>query len=145
MQPNDARIIRGAAAFTTVAGVVAVPLGAVVAGGGGALGVALGVLVAGLFFASGQYALVAVARRWPELFLGAGFLIYVTQVGVLLGVMMLLRDASFLNGRAFATGALLGLVAWLAGQIRANLKAKTAYVEPELAHSGPSARDGGDR
>lgn len=141
MQSDNARIIRGAAALTAAAGVLAVVGGAIVAGGGAALGVALGVLVAGLFFASGQTALAVVARRWPELFLGAGFLIYVTQVGALLGVMLVLRDASFLNGRAFATGALVGLVAWLAGQIRANLKAKTAYVVPEPAPSA-AAREG---
>ncbi|MDT0441340.1 MULTISPECIES: hypothetical protein [unclassified Streptomyces] len=141
MQSNDARIVRGAAIPTAVAGVLATVIGAVVAGGDGAGGVALGVLVAAVFFGGGLISLGYVGRRWPDLFFGAAFLIYTTQMGFLLGLLLLLRDASFLNGRAFAAGVLAGTAVWLAGQVRAHTKVKTLYVEPDKATAstgGPS-------
>ncbi|MDT0341430.1 hypothetical protein [Streptomyces litchfieldiae] len=133
MQSNDARIIRGAAIPTAAVGVLATAVGAGVAGVDGASGVAFGVLVAAAFFGGGLLSLGYVGRRWPDLFFGAAFLIYTTQMGILLVLLLLLRDASFLNGRAFAAGVLAGLATWLAGQVRAHLRLKTLYVEPERA------------
>jgi ATP synthase protein I len=131
MQSNDARIIRGAAILAAAAGALAVVIGAVAAGADGALGVALGVVLAVAFFGLGQLALVQASRRWPELFLGLGFVVYTTQIGVLLGLLFLLRDATFLSGRAFGVGVLVGVVGWLTGQIMAGLRLKTPYVEPQ--------------
>ncbi|RBM20438.1 hypothetical protein [Streptomyces sp. PT12] len=140
MQSNDARIIRGAAIPTAVVGVLAVAIGAVTAGVDGAGGVALGVLVAAVFFGGGQLSLGYVGRRWPETFFGAAFLIYTTQMGFLLGLLLLLRDASFLDGRAFAAGVLAGTAAWLGGQVRAHGKLKTLYVEPDPTSVSPGGR-----
>ncbi|MDT0307171.1 hypothetical protein RM780_09370 [Streptomyces sp. DSM 44917] len=130
MQSNDARIIRGAAIPTAATGVLAMAIGAATAGLDGAIGAGLGVLVAGSFFALGLMSLGYVGRRWPELFFGAAFLIYTTQMGILLVLLLLLRDAEFLHGRAFAAGVLAGLAVWLAGQVRAHVKVRTPYVEP---------------
>src|SRR4051794_24278943 len=96
MQSNDARIIRGAALPSAAVGALTVVIAAVAAGAEGALGAALGALLAAGFFGLGQLALIRASRRWPELFLGIGFLVYITQIGVLLGLLFLLRDASFL-------------------------------------------------
>jgi ATP synthase protein I len=131
MQSHDARIIRGAAIFAAAAGALAVVIGAVAAGADGAVGVALGAVLAIAFFGLGQLALVRASRRWPELFLGIGFIVYTTQIGLLLGLLILLRDASFLNSRAFGAGVLAAAVAWLVGQTRAGMTLKTPYVEPE--------------
>lgn len=144
MQSNDARIVRGAAIFAAAAAGPAIALGAVAAGLDGAVGAALGALVATGFFGLGQLALIHAGRRWPELLLGVGFLVYTTQIGVLLGLLLLLRDASFLHGRAFGAGVLLCAAAWLVGQTRAGLKAKTPYVEPRRSESaaGTAAASG---
>jgi ATP synthase protein I len=64
--------------------------------------------------------------------------VYTTQIGLLLALLFLLRDADFLNGRAFGAGVLVAAVAWLAGQTRAGLTLKTPYVEPEPSAT-PSA------
>ncbi|GAB3116770.1 hypothetical protein GCM10027160_26290 [Streptomyces calidiresistens] len=151
MQPNDARIIRGAALFTAAAGALAILVGALAAGGAGALGVFLGVLVGFLFFASGQFGLARVGHRWPELFMAAALVIYITQVGVLLVLMILLRDATFLNGPAFGAGVLVAMFAWIIGQIRTNLKVKTPYVVPTAdsstdapAGAGAPGREAGE-
>ncbi|WP_059012053.1 hypothetical protein [Streptomyces specialis] len=140
MQSNDARIIRGAAIPTAAVGAVAMAIGAVVAGGDGASGVALGVLVAAGFFAIGLLALTMVGQRWPDLFFGAAVLIYTTQMGLLLGLLLLLRDASFLNGRAFAAGVLVGTATWLAAQVRVHMTLKVLYVEPESSSTSAGGR-----
>ncbi len=57
--------------------------------------------------------------------------IYTTQMGVLFVVLILLRDASFLHGRSFAIGVMVGTAVWLAGQVRAHLRLKIPYVVPE--------------
>jgi ATP synthase protein I len=144
MQSNDARIIRGAAIPTAAVGVLAVAIGALVAGVDGASGVAFGVFIAAGFFGGGLLALGYVGRRWPDVFFGAAFMIYTTQMGILLVLLLLLRDASFLHGRAFAAGVLAGLVTWLAGQVRAHLRIKTLYVEP-VTPSASAPASSGDR
>lgn len=133
MQSNDARIIRGAAIPTAAVGVLAVAVGALAAGLDGAVGAALGVALAAAFFAAGLVTLTAVEQRWPDLFLGAALLIYTTQMGLLLAALLLLRDASFLHGAAFAAGVLAGTAAWLGGQIRVHLRLKIPYVTPQPA------------
>ncbi|GAA1900167.1 hypothetical protein GCM10009716_07510 [Streptomyces sodiiphilus] len=142
MQSNDARIIRGAAIPTAVVGVIVTAAGAVVAGADGALGAALGSLVAAAFFGVGLVALGHVGHRWPELFFGAAFLIYTTQVVLLVIAMALLRDATFLNGRAFAAGVLACLFAWLTGQVVAHVRLKAPYVDPTPS-SGPEGPGSG--
>lgn len=139
MQPNDSRIIRGAAVVTAVAAALAVVVGALLAGVDGAVGTGLGVVVSAAFFGSGQLALGHVSHRWPELLFGAAMLIYTTQIGLLLLLLFLLRDATFLHGEAFGAGVLVGLIAWLGGQIRANLKVKTPYVVTERDEDAAAA------
>jgi ATP synthase protein I len=137
MQSNDARVIRGAAIPTAAVGVLAVALGAVTTGLDGAVAVGFGVLVAAGFFLVGMLSLSSAGRRWPELMLGSALLIYTTQMGVLLALLLLLRDASFLNGRAFALGVAAGMVAWLGGHVWAHVRQQTPYVEPAPS-SAPS-------
>lgn len=131
MQSHDARIVRGAGLFAAAAGALAVVIGAVTSGADGAVGVAFGAALALAFFGLGQLALIRAGRRWPELFLGIGFLVYTTQIGLLMALLFLLRDASFLNGGAFGAGVLVTSVGWLFGQARAGIALKTPYVEPE--------------
>lgn len=142
MQSNDARIIRGAALPTATVGVLATLVAALLAGGRGAGGVALGVLVAATFFGVGLLSLNHVGQRWPELFFGAAFLIYTTQMGLLLVLLLVLRGADFLDGQAFAAGVLVGAAVWLAGQVRGHLRVKTLYVEVDRK---PEDRKPGDR
>ncbi|MCK1797492.1 hypothetical protein MTQ01_15960 [Streptomyces sp. XM4193] len=130
MQSNDARILRGAAIPAAAVGLVAVVVAGFVAGGKGALGAALGVAVAIGFFAAGQHGLRIVGERWPELLMGAGLLLYMTQIAVLLVLLLVLRDASFMNGRAFGLAALACGIAWPVGQAWMQTRVKTLYVQP---------------
>lgn len=130
MQSNDARILRGAAVPATVAGLLVVVIAGFVAGGKGAFGAALGTVVGLGFFAAGQYGLRIVGERWPELLMGAGLLLYMTQIAVLLLLLLVLRDATFMNGRAFGLAALACAIVWPLGQVWMQTRVKTLYVEP---------------
>ncbi|WP_103504543.1 MULTISPECIES: hypothetical protein [Streptomyces] len=143
MQPNDARILRGAAILTAVAGAIALVAGAVLRGSEGAVSVGLGVLVGGLFFASGQFALAKVVHRRPDLLMGAAVAVYISKVLVLLALLVILRDASFMDGRLFALGVLVTSVAWIVGQVHGNLKVKTPYVVTgeQTPAAGPGTDD----
>ncbi|WP_410536441.1 hypothetical protein [Streptomyces sp. KL2] len=136
MQSNDARILRGAAIPSAGAGLVGVIAGAVVSGGEGALGAGLGTVVVLAFFGAGLHVLGRIGRQWPELLLGAGFLVYTTQVIAMFVVMKLLRDATFMDGRVFGFTVLACLLVWLAAQAWTQTRLKTPYVEPAVAGKG---------
>ncbi|GAA4683767.1 hypothetical protein GCM10023347_43660 [Streptomyces chumphonensis] len=137
MQSNDARILRGAAIPTACAGLVGVLVGAAVAGAEGALGAALGTVVVIAFFGLGLYAISRIGEAWPQLLLGAGFLVYTTQVGVMLVLLLLFRDATWMDGRVFGLTVLACLLVWLAAQAWTHTRVKQLYVEP--SDSGRSA------
>lgn len=130
MQSNDARILRGAAVPTALVGLCAVAVGAVLAGGAGALSAALGTVLVMAFFGLGLYALGRIGERWPEMLLGAAMAVYAAQILLLLIPLGLLRDASFVHGRVFGLTMLVGVITWLASQARAQLRLKVPYVQP---------------
>ena len=131
MQSNDARILRGAAVPTALVGCCAVVVGAVLAGGEGALSAALGTALVAAFFALGLYALGRIGERWPELLMGAALAVYAAQILLLLIPLGLLRDATFVHGRVFGLTMLVCVVTWLASQTRAQLRLKVPYVQPD--------------
>ncbi|UGY93657.1 hypothetical protein [Streptomyces gobiensis] len=133
MQSNDARILRGAAIPTACVGLVGVLVGAVTAGASGAIGAAIGAVLVLAFFGAGLYGLSRVGQRWPELFLGAGFLVYTTQVIVMFILLRVFRDATFMDGRVFGFTMAAGVFVWLAGQAWTHTRTKTFYVEPDTA------------
>lgn len=142
MPSNDARILRGAAIPTACAGLIGVAVGASTAGVAGAVGAAIGAVVVLAFFAGGLYGIGVVGKRWPELLLGAGLLLYTTQILLLVILLVIFRDATFMDGRVFGLTALGCVLVWVAGQAWSNVRAKTPYVVPESDKSptGPERR-----
>ncbi|MBB1254946.1 hypothetical protein [Streptomyces alkaliterrae] len=138
MQSNDARILRGAAIPTALAGLIGVGVSGAVAGGQGALGAVVGTVLVLLFFTAGLHGLGIVGRKWPELLMGAGLLVYTTQIFALLIALFIFRDADYLNGRALGFTALVCALVWPAAQAWMQTRVKTLYVDTD----GPSA-DGG--
>jgi len=131
MPSHDARILRGAAIPTAVAGVVAMAISFVAAGGKGLLGALLATVVVIAFFGAGQLALARLGRNNPQMLMASAMLVYTTQilvVGVLLAVA---KHLTFFDHKVFGF-SLLGLVIiWMGFQVRGWLKAKTFYVEPD--------------
>lgn len=123
-------VLRGAIVATSVAGVLAVVVSAVLRGGLAALGAALGAVIVVAFFAVGQWAVGRILGRNPETALSAGMLVYLGQILVLFLLIALLKDATWLDPKAFAATIVVCTVVWVAAQIWFSSRVKTLVVEP---------------
>ncbi|MFF7793960.1 hypothetical protein [Streptomyces sp. NPDC007991] len=142
MPSNDARNLLQCAVPTAAAGVVAVAVSGVVAGGKGALGAAVGTALAILFMGIGLYVLQRTAKTLPQLFQAMGLMLYTAQLLLLLIFVALFKDTSFFNARTFAAGLVVATVVWMAAQARAHMKAKIFYIDPASEKSETPEKTG---
>jgi ATP synthase protein I len=142
MPSNDVRNLLQTAVPTAAVGVIAVAVSGVVAGGKGALGAAVGVLLAILFMGIGLYALQWTAKTLPHLFQAMGLMLYVAQLLLLLIFVGLFKNTSLFNAKAFALALVVSTVVWMAAQARAHIKAKMFYVEPDSQKNEKSDKAG---
>jgi len=122
--------LRASVILTTVAGVAATVLGAVVGGPNAALGAGLGALIAIVFFAAGQYAVMRLLDSNPDFALSGALLIYLTQILVLFGLIALLKGQTWLDVKWFAGTIVLCTLVWIAAQLWTVNRIKTLIVEP---------------
>ncbi|GHD90053.1 hypothetical protein [Streptomyces naganishii] len=142
MPSNDARNLVPIAVPTAAVGVVAVAVSGVVAGGKGALGAAVGALLAIAFMGLGLYVLQWTARTLPQLFQAMGLMLYVAQLLLLMIFLALFKGTTLFNAKAFAFSLVVATVVWMAAQARAHMKAKIFYVEPDSEKSEKSEKTG---
>ncbi|MGX1881290.1 hypothetical protein [Streptomyces sp. NPDC055287] len=144
MPSNDARTLLPVALPTAAAGAVAVAVSAVVAGGKGAVGAVVGTLVVILFMGIGLLVLERTAKSLPHLFQAMGLMLYTAQLLLLFIFVAVFKNTTLFNPRAFAITLIVATVVWVAAQIRAHMKAKILYVDPDASkgkkpgNSGPS-------
>ncbi|MDH6112812.1 ATP synthase protein I [Kitasatospora sp. MAP12-15] len=131
MPSHDARIIRGAAIPTAVAGAVAIAISTAVVGSKGLIGALFAVLLVMGFFSFGQVALDRLTRNNPQMMMAAGLLVYTTQILLVAIVLAIFKNTSLFDTRVFGFTLLGCALIWTAGQVRAALKAKTLYVQTE--------------
>ncbi|MFD1830142.1 MULTISPECIES: hypothetical protein [Streptomyces] len=142
MQSNDARMLLRCAVPTAAAGAVASGVGAVLAGGEGALGAVLGAATVILFMGSGLAVLQWIAKSYPALFQAMGLMLYLVQILLLAVVLAVFQDTTLFDTRAFGLSLLAATLVWIASQARAHMKAKILYVEPESSSEGKPAAQG---
>ncbi|GGX84707.1 hypothetical protein [Streptomyces anandii] len=142
MPSNDARNLVPIAVPTAAVGVVAVAVSGAVAGGKGALGAAVGALLAIAFMGLGLYVLQWTARTLPQLFQAMGLMLYVAQLLLLMIFLAVFKGTSLFNAKAFAFSLVIATVVWMAAQARAHMKAKIFYVEPDSEKSEKSEKTG---
>ena len=131
MLSNDARILRGAALPAVPVGIVAAVLSAVLAGSKGLIGAVVAIAVVAVFFGLGFWLLMRLTQNRPQLVMMAGLLVYAVQM-LLIGVFIVVfKNTTLFNGRAFALTLLVTALSWVGGQIRFTLRSKTLYVDPE--------------
>lgn len=98
-----------------------VPVIAVVAwlwrGQTGALSALIGALVVVGFFIVGHFGVRAVVAGEPGLSIAGAFVVYLGQLITLVAVFLVLRRAGWLDGRAFAAGAIVQTLVWQVGQV----------------------------
>lgn len=142
MLSNDARNLLQTAVPTAAAGVLAVAVSGVVVGGKGAIGAAVGTLLAILFMGIGLYVLQWTAKTLPQLFQAMGLMLYVAQLLLLMIFVALFKDTSLFNPKAFAISLVVATVVWMAAQARAHMKAKIFYVDPASEKSEKPEKTG---
>lgn len=142
MPSHDARNLLQCAVPTAAAGAVAVAVSGAVAGGKGALGAAVGAVLAVLFMGIGLYVLQWTAKSLPQLFQAMGLMLYVAQLLLLMIFVALFKGTSLFNPKAFAISLVVSTVVWMAAQARAHMKAKLFYVDPDSAKSERPERTG---
>ena len=123
-------VLRGAVVVTSAVGLVAVVVAGLMRGGLAAFGAGLGAVIVVAFFASGQYAVTRILSSNPELALSGGLLVYMTQVLVLFGLILVLRNATWLDPRAFAATIVVCTVTWVGMLVWGTSRFKVLYVEP---------------
>ncbi|MGY3679685.1 hypothetical protein [Streptomyces sp. TE33382] len=131
MPSNDARTLLHTAVPTAAAGVVTVAVSAVVAGGKGAIGAAVGTLLVILFMGIGLSVLQRTARSMPHLFQSMGLMLYTAQLLLLFIFIAVFKNTTLFNPRAFAISLVVATLVWVAAQIRVHMKTKILYVEPD--------------
>lgn len=141
MPSHDARIIRGAAIPTAVAGAVALAISTAVVGSKGLIGSLFATLLVMAFFSFGQFALDRLTKDNPQMLLGAGLLVYTTQILLIGIVLAVFKDTTLFDTKVFGFTLLGCALIWTAFQVRAALKAKTFYVQTESADSKDKPSD----
>lgn len=131
MQVHDARVLRGAAIPTAVVGAAAIAAAAAVAGPKGAVGALSGAAAVIAFFLIGQLALGYASRVSPAVMMQVALFTYLVKVLVMFGVIVALSGVSVWNPKAFSWTVIGCTVAWITGEVRAFMKAKILYVEPD--------------
>jgi ATP synthase protein I len=142
MPSNDARNLLQTAVPTAAVGAIVIAVSAAVAGGKGALGAAVGTVLAILFMGIGLYVLQWTAKTLPQLFQAMGLMLYVAQLLLLLIFMAVFKDTTLFNAKAFAVSLVVATVVWMAAQARAHMKAKLFYIDPDSEKSGKSEKTG---
>jgi ATP synthase protein I len=131
MLSNDAQILRGSALMAGPVGIVAAVLSTVFAGSKGLIGALVALAVVTVFFGLGFWLLMRLTQNKPQLVMMAGLLVYFTQM-LLIGVFIVVfKNTTLFNGKAFALTLLVTALAWVGGQIRFTWKSKMLYVDPE--------------
>src|ERR1041385_8189568 len=92
MPSNDVRNLLQTAVPTAAVGAIVIAVSAGVAGGKGAVGAAVGMVLAILFMGIGLYVLQWTAKTLPHLFQAMGLMLYVAQLLLLLIFAGLFKD-----------------------------------------------------
>jgi ATP synthase protein I len=132
MQAQDVPILRGAAIPTVVVGAGLVIVFSVLSGWPGFLGAVLGLAVVVAFFSISWYVISTASAKGPAVMMGAAFGTYLVKV-VLLGILLVsFRDTDAFDFQAFAWTILVGVICWTGFQVRAFMRQRILYVDPQM-------------
>lgn len=142
MHSSDARILRGAAIPTGLAGVAAIVVGVLVAGSKGALGAALGSIVVIAFFSISVVAVSYASKISAQLMFAAAVFSYITKIFVMFALIAVFQNATAWDSRVFAYSVIALTLVWIGAEIRTSVRTKMLYIdEPEPEPSAESVAD----
>ncbi|MDP4013601.1 MAG: hypothetical protein U0990_03405 [Candidatus Nanopelagicales bacterium] len=131
MEQLNSTIMRKVALPVAAVGISVSIASGVIAGTSATVAALSGVGVVLVFFTAGQIVLGSVLRTNPTMGLTAAMMLYLIKVGVLLALLILLADATFMNTKAFALAILVCTLAWTCLELWAFSRLKTLYVDPD--------------
>jgi ATP synthase protein I len=140
MQANDVRVLKSAAIPTLAVGVVAVVVAQLTVGGGGALGAVIGTLLVAVFFSISVVAVSYAARVSPQMMAIAAMVSYLVKVIVIMVMLVTFGDTTLWNPQVFAWSVVVCTIVWTAFEVRAFIKTKMLYVDPEATVPGQGDR-----
>jgi hypothetical protein len=127
-------VLAGSAGAVLTAGV----LGAV-RGGDGLVGALLGGATALLILVVGLLGIAAIVSGHPSVAMAGALVVYLGQLILLAAVVLVLRDAAWLDGRAFAIGAVATTVLAQVGLVLGYTRARHVMF-PDASTSGEVTR-----
>ena len=130
----DKQMLRVPIISVTITGIVITLLAYIFAGGQGLVAGIIGTLVVVGFFGGGQYAVTRVLRNNPAIAMNTALLVYLIQMAVMFGLILVLQDATFFNPKAFALTIVGCALVWTIAMVLTLTRTKVLYVEPG---SGP--------
>lgn len=141
-------VLHAALPPTVLVGLGAAAVIALVSGLSAGVAALVGVVIAVAFFASG----VIVVSRFvvdtanPMLFMAVGMTVYLAQIIVLFGVLLLARGVESFDSRSAGIAILVCVLTWQAAQMRAWRRARVpVYDDATPIVATPSTTDGGGR
>jgi ATP synthase protein I len=130
-------MLRGAVAPSLVAIPVITVLAWARRGEPGALSALIGAFVAFAIFGVGLFAITKVVDGHPGLTMAGALVVYFGQLIALLFVIVLVRDASWLDGRVFAGGVVAEGLVWQVGQITGFLRGRHQIYDYPSVETSP--------
>jgi len=136
MQPNDVRVLKGAAVPTLAVGLVITIIAGAMAGVKGALGAGIGVVLVAAFFTVGLAVVSWAGRISPVAMMVAAILGYAIKVIVVMAILSAFAETTAFNSRVFALTAIACTLTWTVGEMYGFLRLRKLYVEPDVEIPG---------
>jgi ATP synthase protein I len=141
----DSLVLRKAGSVTLLVGVLGTIIGWLVAGTPGAIGGMLGTAIVLVFFSVGQLVLGAVLKNNPQNALMVAMTLYIIKLAVLLGLLLLLQDATFFAPKVFAATIVACTLAWTFVEVWVFSRTQVLYVEPTGSVTSPRRESEGPK
>lgn len=138
MPTIDSLVLIRAGVVTAIVGIIGTAIGTALQGTKGLIAGLLGTVIVLVFFSVGQIVLGAVLKNNPQNAMMVAMTLYLLKIAVLLGLLLVLQDATFFAPKVFAAVIVACTVAWTMVEVWIFSRTKVLYVEPT-----PSSTDQG--
>jgi ATP synthase protein I len=124
-------ILRRSAMLASPVALIMIVLGAVLGGGKGLLGAALGVGLVIAFFGISVLVVWQAAKVSPQVMMAAAVATYLVKILVLIILLGTFQNSTAFNARFFGLTVIVCVVAYSAAQMVSSMRLKMLYVEPD--------------
>jgi ATP synthase protein I len=131
MVAQYARIARRSAATAAIAAAIMIALAALIGGGKGLIGAAIGVAIVALFFGISIVAVGRAARVSPQAMMATAVGTYIAKILLLLAFVGAFQNTTAFSPKAFGLTALACILAYTGAQVVWSMRLKALYVEPD--------------